>query len=179
MFVIVLSLQNFIQVQDIIGEMRKGFDEEIESLDWIDANAKQAVSNDLNKMFNGIGYPNFTMNFTELDAHYEYLGMSNVDYCGNILAMETEDEKCRLNEMEYTSPLPSFIEDFYNHYYNETKTLGIIFDLIMRGPHLQRGERQNINYGAYGSVIGHQITPGYDDLGKNWDVSIKSNNGFH
>ncbi len=136
----------------------------IERLDWMSDQTKARAQEKLSTFIVKIGYP---------DSWRDYSGLAieNDSYWANI---------CRSNifETEYMfaeAGKPVDKQKWYmspqtvNAYYNPT-TNEICFPAgILQPPFFNADADDAVNYGAIGVVIGHEMTHGFDDQGRNYD----------
>src|SRR5258705_3036068 len=57
-----------------------------------------------------------------------------------------------------------------NAYYNPQKNEIVFPAVILRSPFFDFGADDAINYGGIGAVIGHEMTHGFDDQGRQYDA---------
>ena len=76
------------------------------------------------------------------------------------------------NELEQ---VVSVVNAFYARWLNKVFIPAGILDGIF----YDSGRPQYMNYGAIGSIIGHEMVHGFDSIGKYYDKSGKTHNCFH
>merc|ERR1712227_671866 len=66
---------------------------------------------------------------------------------------------------------PQTVNAYYSPEFNE-----IVFPAaILQPPFFDPGADMSVNYGAIGAVIGHEMTHGFDDQGRQYDASGQLN----
>lgn len=139
----------------------RALDRDIRELPWMsEATRAQAISK-LTAIRNKIGYP---------DTWRDYAALSIVrgDHLGNVQraqAFETRRQLAKIGQpvdrLEWEMSPPTV-----NAYYHPLKN-DINFPAgILQPPFFTREADEAINYGAIGAVIGHELTHGFDDQGR-------------
>ncbi|CAF3878144.1 unnamed protein product [Rotaria sp. Silwood1] len=120
-----------------------------------------------------IGYPDFlgSDNTTQLEKMYqEYI--FNESYISNVLKLlkiKANENLRMLRELvdrkAWGASPPTIVNAFYSPPRNQ-----IIFPAgILQMPFFNKDAPKYLNYGAIGVVIGHEITHGFDDSGRQYD----------
>jgi len=148
----------------MVGEIEKALGEDIQTLSWMTPATKQQALDKLKLVTNKIGYP---------DKWRDYSSVKIVrgDAIGND-ERATEFEVHRdLNKIgkpvdrsEWGMTPPTV-----NAYYNPLEN-NINFPAgILQPPFFDNRKDAAVNYGAIGSVVGHELTHGFDDQGRKFD----------
>jgi putative endopeptidase len=149
----------------MVRELESSMETDIKGLSWMtDATRQQAIVK-LHAVANKIGYP---------DRWRDYSALSIVrgDAIGNSQRANQFEFHRQMNrigkpldkgEWEMTPPT-------VNAYYNPLQN-NINFPAgILQPPFYKAGADPAVNYGAAGSVIGHELTHGFDDEGRQFDA---------
>lgn len=148
-------------VQNLLTAMR----ERILAVDWMSEKTKQEALTKLKSFGVKIGYP-------DKWKDYSSLNVSTESYYGNLMEASlflTKDNLAKINkpvdENEWGMS-PQTVNAYYHPIYNE-----IVFPAgILQPPFYDPEADDAINYGAMGVVIGHEITHGFDDQGRQYDA---------
>ena len=152
------------RMQKLVANLLEAYKQSITTLDWMTPATKQEALAKLAKFNTKIGYP-------DKFRSYEGLVIKTDDLVGN-------DERANRFESDYQvaklgKPVdrslwlmtPQEINAYYNPLQNE-----IVFPAaILQPPFFDPKADDAINYGAIGSVIGHEIGHGFDDQGRHYD----------
>jgi len=149
----------------MVRELEASMEADIQSLTWMtDATRKQAIAK-LHTVANKIGYP---------DKWRDYGGLSIVrgDALGNSQRSNVFEFRRQMNRIG--KPLDksewSMTPPTVNAYYNPLEN-NINFPAgILQPPFYNAKADPAINYGAAGAVIGHELTHGFDDEGRQFDA---------
>ncbi|CAL1541738.1 unnamed protein product [Lymnaea stagnalis] len=158
------------KASEMIENVRSAFISNLPALEWMDPATRQAAIEKANAVTDMIGYPEYIMNNIKLDQKYESLFINESDYFGNNLAsskysFKRSFEKLRkppLNEWAMSPPT-------VNAYYTASKNTIVFPAGILQAPFFDRSFPQSLNYGAMGVVMGHELTHGFDDQGREYD----------
>jgi endothelin-converting enzyme/putative endopeptidase len=147
-------------VEGIEGAFRRN----LGSVDWMDAKAREASGEKLHKINNKVGYPAIWRDYSTLKIGRESL-------LANVLAAAEFENKRDLdkigkpvdrNEFGMT---PATVNAYYNPSMNE-----MVFPAgIMQTPFFRTDAPAPANYGGLGMVMGHELTHGFDDQGRQFD----------
>lgn len=148
----------------LVHNLQDALGERIQQNTWMtDATKKQAMEK-LNTFHVKIGYPDEWRDYSGLDIH-------NDSYYANVMRASKFNTQYDLSKIgKPVDPDEWFMTpQTVNAYYNPT-TNEICFPAgILQPPFFDRNADDAINYGAIGVVIGHEMTHGFDDQGRQYD----------
>ena len=150
----------------LIKNLQIALGERIAAQDWMSDSTKVNALLKLNTFYVKVGYPDKWIDMSRLTID------PKKSYYTNIL-------ECRkfwnVYSIEHTAGKPVDRDDWYmypqtvNAYYNPT-TNEICFPAgILQVPFFDPNADDAFNYGAIGVVIGHEMTHGFDDQGRQFD----------
>jgi len=153
------------RVLSMVQEIEKMLGEDIQSLDWMTPATKQQALIKLRGVTNKIGYP---------DKYRDYSGVRIVrsQLIENGERATEFEVRRRLNQIgqpvdrgEWNMTPPTV-----NAYYSPLQD-NINFPAgILQPPFFDNRMDAAVNYGAIGSVMGHELTHGFDDQGRQYDA---------
>jgi putative endopeptidase len=150
---------------DLIDNLRAALRSRMERLDWMSQETKQAALAKLDAMTSKIGYP-------DKWRDYSRLSVRPGSFLANVLAaqrFEEDRQNARVNrlvdrtEWEMTPPT-------YNAYHNPSNNEIVFPAGILQPPLFDPKADDAVNYGAIGSVIGHEFLHAFDDNGRHFDA---------
>ena len=162
------------QMLEMTNYLRKSFHGIIEDLDWMDDETKTKAQEKLNKMGQFIGYPEEILDEEIVEGFYEGLSMDESKYFDNLLSLarfrnEYYDSRLRepvdKNDWRDNS-FVALVNAFYSFNQNYMKFPAG----ILQGVFFNHEVPRYMNFGAIGAVIGHEITHGFDDQGRQYDL---------
>lgn len=149
----------------MVVEIEKAMERDIAGLPWMDEATKARAREKLGKVFNKIGYP---------DEWRDYgpMNVSRASYFRNVLAAQRFEVNRQLTKigkpLDRTEWLmsPPTVNAYYNPSMNE-----MVFPAgILQPPFFNPAAPDAVNYGAMGMVVGHELTHGFDDEGRQYDA---------
>ncbi|XP_046994653.1 neprilysin-4-like [Schistocerca americana] len=155
---------------EMVTNIREAFKLQVREVDWMDKQTRKVASEKADAMTELIGYPDWFSNKTALEHFYTEVEIGphhllNVVRCKTIMVRRIMSKLRKPTDRTewHTSP------DVVNAYYNP-QTNSIIFPAgILQQPFFSKGRIEALNYGSIGVVIGHEITHGFDDVGRQSD----------
>ena len=148
----------------LVKNLQVALGERIQALEWMGEETKAKAMEKLNTFYVKVGYPDKWKDYSSLNIEKD-------SYYANI----KRAEKFALNEMLEKAGKPVDIDEWHmtpqtvNAYYNPT-TNEICFPAgILQYPFFDMNADDAFNYGAIGVVIGHEMTHGFDDQGRQFD----------
>ncbi|MCD6233808.1 MAG: M13 family metallopeptidase [Candidatus Marinimicrobia bacterium] len=149
---------------ELTGNLKLALKHRIENVDWMTDETRQKALVKLEAMRIKIGYP-------ENWDDYSGLTVKRDDYFGNFLriaAYNFDLEKVKAGQKpdpeEWHMPA-HIVNAYYNPLGNE-----VVFPAgILQPPFFNLYADDPINYGAIGVVIGHEMTHGFDNHGRQYD----------
>ena len=150
-----------IRMQELVNNLSTTFEDRIKRLDWMSAETKKRGIEKLNAFTKKIAYP---------DKWKEYNGVkiSKDDFMGNV----KNASAWAYNEMATRMGKPvdrtewGMTPPTINAYYNSSNNEIVFPAAILQFPFFDFGADDAINYGGIGAVIGHEMTHGFDDQGR-------------
>ena len=149
---------------EMVANIKASMAEHIRTNTWMSAPTKAEALKKLNALRVKIGYP-------DVWKDYSALNITRTSYVQNVLAArvwESRREAAHLgqpidrNEWGMTPPT---INAYYNPPMNE-----IVFPAgYLQPPFFDPKADDAVNYGAIGGVMGHEMTHGFDDQGRQYD----------
>ena len=149
----------------MVQEIEKALVDDIGKLDWMTAETKKEALIKLRAVTNKIGYPDKWRDYSPVQ-------ITRGDAVGNDMrATEFEVERQIHNigkpvdRTEWLMTPPTV-----NAYYNPLEN-NINFPAgILQPPFYDNKMDEPVNYGGIGSVVGHELTHGFDDQGRHYDA---------
>ncbi len=154
-----------IRMQELVNNMSSVFDLRIKNLDWMSRETKERAQAKLHAFIKKIGFPDKWKN-------YDGLVITNNDFIGNIRRANQWQYEENINKLgkpvdktEWGMTPPTV-----NAYYSPQKNEIVFPAGILRFPFFDFKADDAINYGGIGAVIGHEMTHGFDDQGRQYDA---------
>jgi putative endopeptidase len=153
------------RARNIVGNLIVSLKERINKLEWMSEDTKKAALVKLAAFTVKIGYPDkwkdySAVNFSR-DSYFE-----NDANASEFLAKENLAKIGKPVDKTEWEMYPQTVNAYYEPVRNE-----IVFPAaILQPPFFNVDADDAINYGAMGVVIGHEITHGFDDQGRQYDA---------
>jgi len=148
----------------LVNNLQNVYRERIEKLDWMGADTKKRAIEKLNVFTKKIGYPDKWKTYDDVDVNKDA-------YFNNLQSIARHDYKEMIKKVNKPvdrsewGMTPPTVNAYYNPTFNE-----IVFPAgILQYPFFDNDADDAINYGAIGLVIGHEMTHGFDDQGRQYD----------
>uniref|UniRef100_G3NX91 Membrane metallo-endopeptidase-like 1 n=1 Tax=Gasterosteus aculeatus aculeatus TaxID=481459 RepID=G3NX91_GASAC len=160
-------------VSDLIGKIQKAYVETLEELSWMDSPSKEKAREKAMAIKEHIGYPDHILQETnlKLDQEYAHLNFSEEYYFENILENLKSDAHKSLKKLREPVDPDLWIigAAVVNAFYSPNRNQIVFPAGILQPPFFSKQQHQALNFGGIGMVIGHEITHGFDDNGRNFD----------
>jgi predicted metalloendopeptidase len=148
----------------LVANLRQALRDRITHLDWMDEPTRAAALRKLDRMGVKIGYPDKWID-------YRSLVIDRGPYILNILRANEFSVKRDLAKIGKPvdrtewGMTPPTVNAYYSDSMNE-----IVFPAgYLRPPEFDPSADDAVNYGAIGATIGHEMTHGFDDTGRQFD----------
>jgi endothelin-converting enzyme/putative endopeptidase len=148
----------------MVHDIEKAMDEDIDQLDWMSPATKVRAKEKLHSVANKIGYPDKWRDYSKFDVGRD-------DALGNAFrAVEFENlrELAKIGQNVDRGEFgmsPPTVNAYYNPSMND-----INFPAgILQPPFYDPTATDALNYGHIGSIVGHELTHGFDDQGRQFD----------
>lgn len=149
---------------EMVDNLKIALGERIEALEWMSNETKAKAQEKLGTFIVKIGYPDKWKDYTALE-------IKNDSYWANI---------CRANIFAHNEMMKDegkpvdrtqwgMSPQTVNAYYNPTTNEICFPAAILNPPFFNPDADDAVNYGGIGVVIGHEMTHGFDDQGRNYD----------
>ncbi|XP_013866571.1 neprilysin isoform X3 [Austrofundulus limnaeus] len=159
------------EMEEMIKEIREVFVSNLDDLTWMDAETKKAAEKKARAIRERIGYSESIMDDEHLNNEYKDLNYSAEEYFENILRNLEYVQKKRLRKLRVKVNKDEWVTGaaVVNAFYSSSKNQIVFPAGILQPPFFNKGQAKSLNYGGIGMVIGHEITHGFDDNGRNYD----------
>uniref|UniRef100_A0A665TEQ4 Neprilysin n=1 Tax=Echeneis naucrates TaxID=173247 RepID=A0A665TEQ4_ECHNA len=151
----------------MIKDIREVFISNLDDLAWMDAETKKAAEEKARAIRERIGYSDNIMDNEYLNNEYKDVS----EYFENILQNLEYLQKKRLRKLRVKVNKEEWVTGaaVVNAFYSSSKNQIVFPAGILQPPFFSKGQAKSLNYGGIGMVIGHEITHGFDDNGRNYD----------
>ena len=152
------------RMTELVGNLQKALGERIQNLDWMSDATKARALEKLSTFTVKIGYPDKWKDYSTLeiknDSYYENMKRATQWYYADMMSRYGKP----VDRTEW-GMTPQTVNAYYNPTTNE-----ICFPAgILQYPFFDMNADDAFNYGAIGVVIGHEMTHGFDDQGRQYD----------
>uniref|UniRef100_A0A8B9FVC3 Membrane metalloendopeptidase like 1 n=1 Tax=Amazona collaria TaxID=241587 RepID=A0A8B9FVC3_9PSIT len=160
-------------VRDLIDKIREVFIETLDELQWMDEASKEKAREKAMAIKEQIGYPDYILEDQneKLDQEYANLNFSEHSYFENILENLRAGAQKSLRKLRERVDQDIWIigAAVVNAFYSPNRNQIVFPAGILQPPFFSKRQPQALNFGGIGMVIGHEITHGFDDNGRNFD----------
>src|SRR5437660_1048440 len=150
---------------ELVNNLKEALADRIKTLEWMDEATKQEALKKLAAFTVKIGYPDKWLD-------YSLLQIDRGPFVLNTLRAEKFEADRDVNKIGKPvdrtdwGMTPPTVNAYYNSNMNE-----IVFPAgILQPPFFYPDADDAVNYGAIGAVIGHEMTHGFDDQGRQFDA---------
>ncbi|MFZ1987525.1 MAG: M13 family metallopeptidase, partial [Minisyncoccia bacterium] len=149
----------------LVEDLFVAYEQRIKNLDWMSAPTKKKAIAKLHTMNHKIGYP-------DRWKSYKGLVIKADEYVGNVMRTALYEHRREMKKLE--KPVdrkewfmyPQTVNAYFSASLNE-----IVFPAaILQLPFFDLSADDAHNYGCIGTVIGHEMTHGFDDQGAKYDA---------
>jgi putative endopeptidase len=151
--------------QRMVSGIEASMKSDIESVAWMDDATRAKAEDKLARVTNKIGFPSKWRS-------YEGLAITKSSYLKNMERATAFEAKRRLTKVgqpvdkeEWDMTPPTV-----NAYYDPTMNQMVFPAGILQVPFYGREQAPALNFGAIGMVVGHELTHGFDDQGRQFDA---------
>ncbi len=151
---------------NLVEDLREALGQHIDSLTWMSDSTKVNAHKKLAKFTVKIGYPDKWKDYSTMEidpklSYYENMHNASMWHVADLLSKWGKP----VDKSEW-GMTPQTVNAYYNPMANE-----IVFPAaILQAPFFDPEATDAENYGGIGVVIGHEMTHGFDDQGRNFDA---------
>ena len=149
----------------LVNNLQGVLHDDIETLDWMSPPTKARAIEKLSAFTKKIGYPDKWIDFSALTV---------VDgpYANNVTAVRRFQNARNIERIGKPTDRTLFgmTPPTVNAYYNPSNNEIVFPAGILQPPFFDAKADDAVNYGAIGAVIGHEMTHGFDDQGRQFDA---------
>ncbi|XP_010583222.1 neprilysin isoform X1 [Haliaeetus albicilla] len=159
-------------VEEMIADIRDVFIKTLDELTWMDAETKKKAEQKAAAIRERIGYPDeIVIDDNKLNSEYQELNYKEEEYFENIIENLVFTQKKRLKKLREKVDKEEWISGaaVVNAFYSASRNQIVFPAGILQPPFFSASQPKSLNYGGIGMVIGHEITHGFDDNGRNFN----------
>jgi len=149
---------------ELVNNLQSAYKDRIEKLDWMSPDTKKRALEKLAAFTKKIGYPDKWKKYGDVEISKDayYANLQSIARHNYKEMIKKEGKPVDKTEWGMTPPT---VNAYYNPAFNE-----VVFPAgILQFPFFDKDADDAINYGAIGAVIGHEMTHGFDDQGRQYD----------
>jgi putative endopeptidase len=149
---------------DLVNNLQSVYRLRIQNLDWMSPETKKKALEKLDAFTKKIGYPDKWKTYDDvtIDKNTFFANEQSISMHDYNVMMKKVGKPVDKTEWGMTPPT---VNAYYNPAFNE-----IVFPAgILQLPFFDKDADDAINYGGIGMVIGHEMTHGFDDQGRQYD----------
>ncbi len=149
----------------IVKSLLEAMRERINNLDWMSPETKKQALHKLDLFTVKIGYPDKWIDYKPLNIERDSY-FANAIRCAEFNFNRDINKIGKPVDPTEWEMTPQTVNAYYEPVRNE-----IVFPAaILQPPFFNQNADDAINYGAMGAVIGHEVTHGFDDEGRQYDA---------
>jgi predicted metalloendopeptidase len=148
---------------EIVKNIKRGMRDKIQSRSWMSTKTKRAALLKLKNMKYKLGYPATVDTYERLE-----LTGSHFDHTRQLISYQLRNELDQIGRRPDTSGWEMGAHEV-NAYYSLVLNEMVFPAGILQPPFFDINRSDESNYGAIGTIIGHEISHGFDDQGKKFN----------
>ncbi|WP_038342842.1 M13 family metallopeptidase [Acinetobacter sp. A47] len=148
----------------LVQNLIRAYDQSISELDWMSPATKVQAKKKLDSLSIKVGYPKKWRDYSALQIKAD-------DLVGNVLRARQFEHQQELDKLGKPVDRDEWFmsPQTVNAYYNPSSNEIVFPAAILQPPFFNIEADDAVNYGGIGSVIGHEISHGFDDQGSQFD----------
>ncbi|MDE6296285.1 MAG: M13 family metallopeptidase, partial [Muribaculaceae bacterium] len=151
---------------NLVENLRKALGKHISNLSWMTEDTKKKALEKLEAFKVKIGYPDKWKDYSEIEIDPSLSYQENILRASVWFAKDNYSKLDKPVDKEEWHMYPQTVNAYYNPTSNE-----ICFPAgILQAPYFDVNADDALNYGGIGVVIGHEMTHGFDDSGRKFDM---------
>ncbi|KAL3865324.1 hypothetical protein ACJMK2_006924 [Sinanodonta woodiana] len=158
------------QIKQLVDYIKRAFKDYLLRNIWIDDKTQALAAKKIDEIIEKVSYPGYILNSTFLDQYYEKFTIGS-DWFQNVIHWRSFAVRNmglmywqKYNRSSWINS-PMTVESDYSPERND-----ILFPIAMLHPPIYTSDGPSpVNFGAIGSIIGHEITHAFDILGRQYD----------
>ena len=152
------------RMTQLVKNLQVALGERIQALEWMGDSTKAKAIEKLNTFYVKVGYPDKWKDYTKLNIEKDSY-WANIKRASDFAVEEMLAKAGKPVDIDEWHMTPQTVNAYYNPTTNE-----ICFPAgILQYPFFDMNADDAFNYGAIGVVIGHEMTHGFDDQGRQFD----------
>ena len=156
----------------LVENLRTALGQHIDQLTWMSDKTKAKAQEKLEAFVVKIGYPDKWKDYSSLNIDASKSYWANKKMVSEWYTRDNLNDLQKPVDREEWHMSPQTVNAYYNPTTNE-----ICFPAaILQPPFYNSNADDVVNYGAIGVVIGHEMTHGFDDQGRQFDAAGNMNN---
>ena len=160
------------RMTELVKNLQTSLSQHIAALDWMSDATKAKAQEKLSSFTVKIGYPDKWKDYSTLTIDPSKSYYENLRDAGIWATKDNLEKYGKPVDREEWGMTPQTVNAYYNPTTNE-----ICFPAaILQPPFYNPDADDAVNYGAIGVVIGHEMTHGFDDQGRQFDKDGNMNN---
>ncbi|NWH72918.1 NEP protein, partial [Piaya cayana] len=155
-------------VEEMIADIRDVFIKTLDELTWMDAETKKKAEQKVSKMLVML---HISTKISLSAVFQKKLDYKEEEYFENIIQNLMFTQKKRLKKLREKVDKEEWISGaaVVNAFYSASRNQIVFPAGILQPPFFSASQPKSLNYGGIGMVIGHEITHGFDDNGRNFN----------
>ena len=152
------------RMTQLVKNLQVALGERIQNLEWMGDSTKAKAMEKLNSFYVKVGYPDKWKDYSKLNVEKDSY-WANIKRASDFTVEEMLAKAGKPVDIDEWHMTPQTVNAYYNPTTNE-----ICFPAgILQYPFFDMNADDAFNYGAIGVVIGHEMTHGFDDQGRQFD----------
>jgi putative endopeptidase len=150
--------------EQMVAGIERSMELDLQGLPWMDDPTRLKAENKLAKIVNKIGFPSKWRNYdgVVIDHSSFFKNIGNATAFEVKRRLEKVGKPVDKEEWEMTPPT-------VNAYYEPTMNEMVFPAGILQAPFYAKTQAPALNFGGIGMVVGHELTHGFDDEGRQFD----------
>ncbi len=151
----------------MVASLQGSFERDLETLKWMDDETRKMALVKVRSMVgnNKIGYPNTWRDYTGLKTDRKSFFNTSLATSRFEMARQLAKIGKPVDRTEWLMSPPTV-----NAYYDPQKNEIVFPAGILQPPFFNKDASDAVNFGSMGMVVGHEITHGFDDEGRQFDA---------
>ncbi|CAG9861144.1 unnamed protein product [Phyllotreta striolata] len=157
------------KVEIMIEEIKNAFVAHVKGIRWMDGKTKRATLEKTKEMLTFVGYPDWLFQKGKLDEHYSDYVIEPGRFLDNMVSVINSHAIDNLNSLRKTHKRDWYTEPTEVNAFNSFSDNAINVPFAILNFPLYNLGLEALNYGAIGSILGHEIIHGFDNIGRKHD----------